>query len=395
MDLDATIAPEALEHEAAEALRAPERILGVHDDGLAGPTVVVFGALHGNEHAGAPAIRRVLDVLARRKAAIQGKLVGLIGNRRAYAKRRRFVVRDLNRSWSDDAVERIVGADGDLRHEDLEQRELLGVLEPLMADTEKPIIFLDLHSSSGRGAPFCCMADVLRNRPIAFAAPVPIVLGLEEVIDGSLLGWLCDRGHVGIAFEGGQHDAASTIDHLESALWMALVAAGSVDRSQVPELDRHHDRLRAVAHGLPRVLEIRHRHVVADDDGFEMQPGFTNFGALSRGMVVAHDQGGPIAVHESGVMMLPRYQGVGDDGFFVARPVSTAWLHLSAVLRRLRLDRVMPRMLGARPHPGRDDHWIVSGAGPRRWVTDVFHLFGYRRVRPEKDGQVFSRRKEA
>src|SRR5690606_3470733 len=138
-------------------------------------------------------------------------------------------------------------------------------------------------------APFCCMADVLRNRPIALGLPLPIVLGLEEVIDGSMLGYLCDRGHVGIAFEGGRHDDADTIDHLESIIWLSLVTAGVLDRSQIPDLEDHRARLRAVTARLPRILEIRHRHVVAADDAFEMEPGFSNFGSVRRGELLARD----------------------------------------------------------------------------------------------------------
>jgi hypothetical protein len=376
-----------------EALPASRpRILGRVDDALPGPTVVLIGGVHGNEPAGVAAIERVLAKLEHTRPLIAGKLVGVVGNRQALAAGRRFAVRDLNRGWTPEGCAELRAA-AHVGDEDAEQRALLEVFEPLMAEASAPVIFLDLHSSSGRGAPFCCMADVLRNRPIAMALPLPLVLGLEEVIDGSMLGYVCDRGHVGIAFEGGQHEDPATIDRLESIIWLSLVASGLLDRSQLPDFEEHRARLRAATAGLPRVLEIRHRHVIEPDDDFQMEPGFTNFGPVRRGTLLARDGAREIRASEHALVMLPRYQGEGDDGFFLARPVSRFWLTLSEILRRARIDRIVPRLVGARPLAGVADHFLVDGLLPPRWITNVFHLFGYRKMRSNGPAQVFSRRR--
>ena len=368
------------------------RILGVVDDELPGPTVVVIGGVHGNEPAGVVALERVLKTLERTRPLVAGKLVGVLGNRAALAAGRRFNTRDLNRDWTEAGCAELKGATH-LVDEDAEQRALLDVFEPLIDQADRPVVFIDLHSSSGRGAPFCCMADVLRNRPIALSLPLPLVLGLEEVIDGSMLGYLCDRGHVGIAFEGGQHDDPETIDRLESIVWLSLVASGLLDRSQVPDIEDHRARLRAATTDLPRVLEIRHRHVIGPGEDFRMEPGFTNFGPVRRGDLLAHDDRGELRASEHGLIMLPRYQGEGDDGYFLARPVSQLWLKVSEVLRRARLDRFLPRLVGARRLAEAVDHFLVDGVLPPRWVTNVFHLFGYRKMRSNGQGQVFSRRR--
>jgi hypothetical protein len=367
-------------------------VLGTTDDRLPGPTVVLIGGLHGNEPAGVEAITRVLQALEKRRSVVAGKLVGVVGNRAALAANERFLSRDLNRDWTTESCAELLGAEI-ASDEDAEQKALLEVFEPLMAQADRPVVFIDLHTSSGRGAPFCCMADVLRNRPIALGLPLPLVLGLEEVIDGSMLGYLCDRGHVGIAFEGGRHEDPSTVDHLESIVWLSLVAAGLLDRSQVADLDRHRTRLRAVTAALPRVLEIRHRQVVDPSGDFVMEPGFANFASVRRGELLAREAGRELRAFEHAIVMLPRYQGQGDDGYFLARPVSRAWLTLSAMLRRARLDRWLPRLVGARPVPDAVDHFLVDGPLPPRWVTNLFHLFGYRKMRSNGSGQVFSRRR--
>lgn len=369
------------------------RLIGRHDAGVAGPTIVVTGGVHGNEPAGCAAMVRVLARIERERLPLRGALWAVAGNLRALALGRRYVDRDLNRRWIREDIARIVNAGPEEAAEDREQLELLELLAPLLARARAPIVFFDLHSTSGPAAPFSLMADVLRNRKIALALPLPVVLGLEEVLDGSLLGYLCDQGHIGVAVEGGQHDDPATIDCHESAVWIMLVAAGALAADAVPELAAHRERLASRAIGLPPVAGIRHRHVVRPErEPFVMAPGFVNFQPVARGQIVARDARGPVHAPIAGLMMLPRYQGLGDDGFFVARAVSPLALHVSAALRRLQLDRLVPLLPGIRRDPERADRFIADPQLARSRVVDVFHLFGYRHVRTVGPDLVFTRR---
>ena len=370
------------------------RALGRHDQGRPGPTFVAFGGVHGNEPAGLAAIERVLARLP--ALPLRGAFVGLAGNLRGLAAGRRYLDCDLNCRWTAENIARIVNAGADEASEDRETLELLEVLVPLLRGARRPVVFIDLHSTSGPAKPFSCMADVLRNRQIALALPIPVVLGLEEVIDGSMLGYLCDLGHIGVAVEGGQHDDPQTVECHESALLLMLVAAGALAEADVPDLRGHYARLAARTAGLPAVCEIRHRHVVRPkDEPFVMEPGFENFQTLRKGQVVARDSHGPVVAHDGGLMMLPRYQGQGDDGYFVAAPVSRAALTVSAALRTMRLDRLVPLLPGVSRHPERTDHFIADPQVARIAVTQVFHLLGYRHVRAHGESLVFSRRSPA
>ena len=373
-------------------VEVPARLIDEVEGGEPGPQVVIFGGIHGNEPAGVVAAERVLTALRRRGLALRGKVVALRGNREGLARGVRYLERDLNRRWRVPEMLALLGRDPATDSpEDREQRELLTLLAPMLASARAPIVFLDLHSTSGDGAPFSCMADVLRNRRIAFALPVPVVLGLEEVIDGSMLGFLSDLGHVGVAVEGGQHQHERTVAHHEAAIWLALVAAGCLRREQVGELDRCREGLAAATAGLPRVLEIRHRHVVREGDGFVMRPGYANFHPVARGEAVASDHSGAVQTPEAGVMMLPRYQGQGEDGYFLARSVSPAWLAISAGLRRLRADRLVRLLPGVERDPEGADQMLVEADRPR--AIEVFHLFGYRHERPRGERLVFARRR--
>lgn len=383
-----------------DSARAYPRVLGHHSTGRPGPTIVVTGGIHGNEPAGCEAMLRVLATLAQTGLPLRGELWALAGNLRGLAANLRYLDRDLNRRWIREDIARIVANGPEDAAEDLEQLELLAFLAPLLERSTAPIVFLDLHSTSGPSTPFVCMADVLRNRKIALALGIPVVLGLEEVLDGSLLGYLCDLGHIGVAVEAGQHSDPMTVHHHESAVWLMLAAAGALDDEHLTTVasirgTRFFATSEVAAGELaaPAVVEIRHRHVVRPEhEPFVMLPGFANFQPIARGQLVAHDARGPIHAPFAGIMMLPRYQGLGDDGFFIARAVSPLALHVSAALRRLHLDRVVPFLPGIRRHPERADHFIADPTIARTHVVEIFHLFGYRHMRTLGHDLVFSRR---
>ena len=364
-----------------------DRVFGDRGDAGRGPTVVGLAALHGNEPAGIVAVERVLSALADR--GVRGRFVGVIGNRSAYEAQRRFMGRDLNRGWSDERCARTANPAHDSVPEDAEQRELLTLLRRLASESRRPLVVLDLHSMSGPGVPFSIAPDMLRNRPLLATLPVPTVLGLAEIIPDALLSWLCRSGHRGIAIEGGQHDDAETIDLLEACVWFALVKAGLLSADDVPDLRRHRARLRAAAVGNPPVVEIKHRHGVTIGDGFEMRPGYSNFTRVRAGEVVASDRRGPIEIPRDGLMMLPRYQQEGDDGFFVAIPMTPGWLRTSTFLRRTQLGRLLPLL----PRMGRDERGdlLWGGAAPKGMLLGALHLLGYRSVTPTDDGFVVRR----
>jgi succinylglutamate desuccinylase len=372
------------------------RVLGHYTTGRPGPTIVVTGGIHGNEPAGCEAMLAVLARLTREQLPLRGELWAVAGNLRGLAANQRYLDRDLNRRWIREDLARIVANGPEEAAEDHEQLELLGFLAPLLERSQTPIVFFDLHSTSGPSAPFVCMADVLRNRKIALALGIPVVLGLEEVLDGSLLGYLCDLGHIGVAVEGGQHRDPMTVHYHESAVWLMLAAADALDHKHLHGINTDSFGPRDPA--IPGVVEIRHRHVVVPArEPFVMLPGFANFQPVTRGQIVAHDARGPVHAPFAGLMMLPRYQGLGDDGFFIARAVSQLALHVSAALRRLHLDRVVPLLPGVRRHPDHSDRFIAdpavaSNQVAHKLVVDLFHLFGYRHMRTLGPDLVFSRR---
>src|SRR5207247_374845 len=167
-------------------------------------------------------------------------------------------------------------------------------LEAILARSSGPAYFLDLHTSSADGPPFATMGDTLRNRRFVGRLSVPVILGLEEQIDGALLEYINELGHVTVGVEAGRQGLPSSVERHEAILWLALLAAGSLSEEDVPRSAEHRDLLLRAAAGLPPITEVRYRHPIDGRDGFRMKPGFRNFQPVRKGEIVADDRSGPI-----------------------------------------------------------------------------------------------------
>lgn len=361
-----------------------KRTIGQIRGAEAGPTLVVVGSLHGNEPGGTRAAERVLSRLAAERIPLRGELVALSGNVASMRLGRRYQVKDLNRQWTNEKVEALRVRDPALDDaEDAEQRELLLHVEAAIGRARGDVYLVDLHTTSAAGYPFVLFGDTLPQRDFAIHLPLPIILGLEEQVDGVLSEHMTRRGLVTYAVEGGQHDDPSSIDNLAAVLWIALSGAGLVRREDNPALAASLAHLERARGELPRVLEVLSRHAIRTGDGFRMEPGFANLAAVKRGQLLATDAKGEIRAPHDGFVMLPLYQGQGDDGFFWGRAVGAGRLRASRLARRLHVDRVLPLLPGVSRDPRHEDRLRVDTRVARLYPLDVFHFFGFRKVREE------------
>jgi len=369
------------------------RVLGRYDGQEEGALLLCLGGIHGNEPAGVHALERVFETLRRTKPEMRGTIVGLAGNLRALEAKTRFLDRDLNRAWLPDRLAAIDTLE-DGCAETLEQRELLETMRTILGGHKGEVYFLDLHTSSAEGQPFACIGDTIRNRRFARSFPVPVILGLEEQLEGALLEHLNNLGVVTMGFEGGEHHAASAVDFHEAAVWRGLVGAGCLHDEEIPETRHAAETLKKSRGELPQWLGIRYRHAITEEHGFQMRPGYRNFRKVSRGEVVAEDRfQGEIKTFYRARILLPLYQGKGDDGFFLALDIQPKWLTLSRWMRRLRLDRIvhwLPGVTRVQDEPGA----IRVNRKVARWATvEIFHLLGFRKRRIHGDHFIVRRRK--
>lgn len=384
--------------DAAVVNRGPsviveERLLGRIDGARPGPTLLCIGGIHGNEPAGVHGIRRVLEALEGRSGSLSGSLVALAGNMSALGLGRRFVDRDLNRAWTRDRLAALRTGQGVGSVEDREQVELLEQIERVLRAARGPVYALDLHTTSGPGGTFSAFTDSLPQRAFASAFPVPMVFGLEELVDGTLLNLLSENGVVAATVETGQHQEPASIDRAEAAVWLAVVRAGLLPLGDAPEAVAGRALLERDTHQLPAALEMRFKRDVSPGDGFVMQPGYSNFDTVRAGDVVAHDRGGPITVGEHGRILMPLYQEQGEDGYFLVREFSAFWMSLSMVMRRMGLAHVAPLLPGVRRVHGSPDEVVVDKRIARFFARQLFHLLGYRQLEDAGSKLIMRRRR--
>lgn len=356
------------------------RILGELRGAEEGPTLICVGSVHGNEPAGAIALDRFFRRLAERPIdGVRGRMVAMVGNRQALAEGRRYLHQDLNRFWTAERAERLRHRNEPLETEARELRELDRELRRVMADVSGTLYLLDIHTTSGQGPAFANLDDTLPNRRFALEFPVPLVVGIEEELAGTLTAYLFDQGAVTLGYEAGQHQDPESVDRAEASIWIALEATGMIERGRLEEVAAARQLLAANRGELPGVVEVLYRHLVEAGDEFLMLPGFRNFEPVGAGQVLARDHRGDIPAAFDGRVLMPLYQAQGEDGFFLVRPIRPLWLKLSEYLRRFRLERYLHWLPGVRPNPARRESFTIDRRWARWYALEIFHLLGFRR----------------
>jgi succinylglutamate desuccinylase len=368
-----------------------DRVIGRIRAPEPGPTLIVIGAIHGNEPAGVEALESVVRRISEDRLLLRGDFIALVGNLEALESGARYIDFDLNRHWSQASLASLEGPEPPMGSEDRERRELYREVAQAFAAARGETALLDLHTTSGEGKPFAVFADTLKSRSFARKFPVPSILGFEENLEGTLADYVALDGHVAVAFEGGQHADPASVTNLAAIVWIALAELGMVD-SAAARTDEERRRLRRSTEGVPPILEVTYRHAIVPEDRFRMRPGFRSFERVASGQVIADDAAGRVAVPADGFLLMPLYQKQGDDGFFVTRRVRGFWLALSAALRHLRAGRFAHWLPGVARVDGDPYAFVVNRRIARWYSLSILHLLGFRRRGEEGDRLLVERR---
>lgn len=364
--------------------RTWEREIGRVVGPAPGPTLVVVGAIHGNERAGVEAARQVFDELARKGdlALAAGELVAFVGNVGAAREGKRYRARDLNRVWLPSRVAELRARPrAELDAEDAEQMDLLDAIASAIARARGPVYLVDLHTTSAHGIPFVIFGDTDAQRAFVRELPIPLIFGLEEQLDGVLSEYATRLGCITFAIEGGQHDDPASVENLRAVVLLAAASAGILAETARGAVRDAHALLDRRRQGLPRVLEVLSRHAITEADAFVMEPGFRNIDRAHAGQTLGRDRRGPIRAPHDGVVLLPLYQGQGADGFFWGRELGPARLFALETVRRLGLDRLLDRLPGIERDPEEPARLVVTAPAADLYPRSVYRWLGYRRIR--------------
>ncbi len=293
-----------------------DRYIGAYEQGLPGPLLICIGAMHGNETAGVKALKMVLKMLEVEPVTnpdfrFHGRFIALVGNRGALSMGRRFLDRDLNRIWLD-------GPQSLTDREARERMELESAVESEIARTDRPIVLLDLHTTTADGGIFTFPDHSAAGIKLGSKLGAPVILEMVDLLPGTCMEYFSrkhDTRLTGLAFEGGQHNDPASVNRMIAAVVSCLRAMGCVSARHIAH---EHDRiLEQYSLGLPAVSRVLYRHGFTARDEFLMNPGFANFDPIREGAMLAHDRSGPVCAPRSGLILMPHYQQQGSDGFFI------------------------------------------------------------------------------
>ncbi len=305
-----------------------DRLIGFYEGEEHGAMMICFGGLHGNEPAGVNALKTLFKLLNSEKNKnpafkFKGCLFGLIGNVKAFESKVRFINKDLNRLWNIDFIHSLLSKNiNELDDEEIELFENLKALQYIITKYNPThIIVIDLHTTSAEGGIFTIVNNDVNTYSMAKSIYAPVVKGLVNEIGGTTLHYFNPQNFSkpikAISFEAGQHNDPLSESRAIAAIVSCMRHEGMVHVNDVES--KHDEILKKYAQGLPDIVRVVFKKTIQTDDLFVMKPGFVNFQKIEKGTYLADDKNGPIYAAMDGYILMPLYQKLGNDGFFIVQ----------------------------------------------------------------------------
>jgi len=361
-----------------------DRIIGQYRGNSEGPTLIFTGGIHGNEPSGVFALQSVMDDLAELNIPFHGNLYALSGNLVALEKGVRYNQVDLNRIWTREKIESFSKNGSQIAPLEVdEQMDIFYTINSILSKEKGPFYFFDLHTTSGETTPFLTVNDSLLNRKFTKQYPLPIVLGIEEFLDGPLLSYINELGYVAFGFEAGQHDSPLAYQNQISFIYLSMVYTGCLAKTHAT-IFQHHKRLLRRSQVRSKFFEIVYHYPIGIEEEFQMDPGYVNFQRVTKYEPIAKSGDQMIEAQTDGQIFMPLYQGKGDDGFFIIKKIPIFFLAVSKLLRKTYFDRLLVLLPGVSWGSKNREELIVNVKVARFFTKQFFHLLGYRSKQVDK-----------
>lgn len=371
-----------------------DRVINKIQASKQGPTIIFTGGIHGNEPSGVFALDKVFKEIEANNTYIDANVYGICGNLWALERGERFQEQDLNRVWKGNKMRQLEYGELLPENEDVQQQiEIYKVLQEIIETEPGPFYFMDLHTTSSETIPFLTVNDSILNRKFTRQYPVPIILGIEEYLDGPLLSYINKLGYVAFGYEGGQHDDLAAIENHVSFIYLSLVYTGAVAKKDI-DFQHHHAVLAKNSIDKRNFYEIFYRHEIKENVEYKMWPGYVNFQTVKKGNQMASSNSQHVFSPHKGRVFMPLYQSQGNDGYFLIRRISPFFLRVSGIVRKWRLDRLLAWFPGIRWASEEKHALLVNRKIARIFTKQIFHLLGYR-SRELNERRYYMRNREA
>lgn len=296
---------------------AVSRIIGRYSSDKEGPLLVITASVHGNEPSGVIALEKIFDELESSKPEIEGTILGILGNQKAFDKEQRYIDEDLNRTWTKENIQKAAKDTSEKK----EMHEIIDLLKDFPEEDYTTRYFLDCHTTSSASLPYISVQKVDRNDDWAHHFPTYIVRGFSDIVSGTIDHYFTREGFTGFVFEAGKNYTETSIENQEGIIWLVIKEACKLDWESIscyPECFEAFKKNKAPGQ---KTFEIVYRHGLEKGDDFTMEPGFENFQKIEKGQLLAEHNGEKIHSDWDAYIFMPLYQSQGDDGFFIIKEV--------------------------------------------------------------------------
>ncbi|MBT8259950.1 MAG: aspartoacylase [Flavobacteriaceae bacterium] len=370
-----------IHNKALQKTITVDRIIKKIEGYSKGPVVVFFSGIHGNETAGVFALYSVLNKI--NPEDVNGTIYGLTGNIKALKENHRYLKQDLNRIWTVENLE-VLESKTKLNPEEEEQVKLFSIIKDIISSYVGPFYFMDLHTTSSRTLPFITINDSIINRKFSQLFPVPIVLGIEEYLNGPLLSYINTLGYVSLGFESGQHEDEHAITCAIAFIYLVLGYINAIPQEKIRDFEVYYNLLKLESLNITDVYEVVHLHSIINGEKFKMYPNFNSFQNVKKGTALAVSNGEELVAERDSVVFMPLYQKRGKDGYFLIRKIKPFFLNLSSVLRRIKADSLLAILPGVSWDTKEKNALVVNLKVAKYLAKPMFHLLGYRNKRLDK-----------
>jgi succinylglutamate desuccinylase len=179
---------------------------------------------------------------------------------------------------------------------------------------------LDLHTTSAEGF-FAICTESKESEEVAMHLHAPVVKGLLRDVKGSLIQYYDQKigteRIISIAFEAGQHQDPKAADRMIGVILHLMEYLNMLGHG-ILSTDYYH-WLEEESKAFPKEVEVIFGYKIKADEIWEMLPGFKNFMPVLKNQTLAGNQYGSIVSPFDGLILMPRYQPLGNDGFFIVK----------------------------------------------------------------------------
>lgn len=268
----------------------------VIDSGKPGKELVLIAGIHGNETCG---IRAFGSIKLKPPTITSGRVTFVLGNLRAIDNGVRFVERNLNRMFRDDA---------DLAQSDLESYEYARSRE-LMPLLEQADAVLDIHSSATPNSTPFVICD-RKSLDLAASLGFPIVsYGWDQVEPGATDDYVSSLGKIGLCIECGYHEEDAAVARASDAITRFLAYMGVCEQES-----------NSIINEEPRFVQVVSLHKTISD--FTPSRSFDDFEKISPSTLIGTDGKSEILAPDTGVVIFVRSRkNPGEEAFIFGKEI--------------------------------------------------------------------------